>query len=120
MFDFEVKMRKNMTEFMGPSIEKMTHVSESQAEVVRSSENMQKRLAELEDAVYNLGTGHNAFEEIRAQIAASATQRKVENEELRDRMYNVEKLSENQTFIVEQLSKQFDAAVRSKSQNIIA
>ena len=66
MFDFEVKMRKNMTEFMGPAIDRMTHVSESQAEVARASENMQQRLADLEDAVYNQGTGNNAFEEIRS------------------------------------------------------
>jgi len=110
MFDFEVRMRKTMTEFMGPSIERMTHVSKSMAEVAKASESMQQRLADLEDAVYNQGKG-DIFQELREQISAAAVQRKVENEELRDRMFNVEKLSENQTFIVEQLSKQFDTAV---------
>ena len=110
MFDFEVRMRKTMTDFMGPAIERMTHVSESMTEVAKASENMQQRLADLEDAVYNQGRG-DIFQELREQIQAAAVQRKVENEELRDRMFNVEKLSENQTFIVEQLSKQFDTAV---------
>lgn len=41
MFDFEVRMRKTMTEFMGPAIERMTHVSESMAEVSKVSENIQ-------------------------------------------------------------------------------
>lgn len=80
------------------------------AEVAKASESMQQRLAYLEDAVYNQGKG-DIFQELREQISAAAVQRKVENEELRDRMFNVEKLSENQTFIVEQLSKQFDATV---------
>ena len=74
---------------------------------------MEKRLAELEEAVYNHGRANAIFEDIRDRITKNETTRKVDIEEVRNRMINVEHKVDNQNFIVEQLSKQFETAVRS-------
>lgn len=74
---------------------------------------MEKRLAELEEAVYNQGRANAVFEDIRDRITKNETTRKVDIEEVRNRMTNVEHKVDNQNFIVEQLSKQFETAVRS-------
>ena len=70
-------------------------------------------MAVLEEAVYNQGRANPIFEQFRVRIAEGEKQRKVDNEELKNRMDNVEKIVGNQNFIVEQNTKQLDVLVRS-------
>lgn len=92
MFDFEVKIRKTMTDFLSPSIERMAKTSEGQVKLIKDSESMLKRLAELEEAVYNQGKANPIFDDIKDRITKGEVRRKLDNEELRNRMDNVEEI----------------------------
>lgn len=92
MFDFEVKMRKAVSDFVAPSIERMTRVAESQQASAKATEQLLVRMAELEDAVYNQGRAHSIFEDIKDRITKGEALRRVDNEALKNRMDNVEKM----------------------------
>ena len=56
---------------------------------------MIKRLAGLEEAVFNQGKSNEVFDEIRDRIVTNEAVRKVDNMKLIDRMDNVEKAMSN-------------------------
>jgi hypothetical protein len=53
MFDFEVKMRKTMTEFLAPSIDRMSKSQEAYQKLLKDHEKAMLRITSLEEAVYN-------------------------------------------------------------------
>jgi hypothetical protein len=53
IYDFEMRMRKMITELLAPSLEKMTRDKENSANLVKTSGELVNRMATLEEAVYN-------------------------------------------------------------------
>jgi hypothetical protein len=53
MYDFEMRMRKLISDLLQPSIEKMAKEKEAGATLVRTAEDLVKRMSQLEEAVYN-------------------------------------------------------------------
>ncbi len=91
-------MRKAVTDFLAPSIERMTRVTESQQATAKQTEQLAGRVTELEEAVYNQGRANSIFEDIKDRIAKNEAQRRVDNEALRNRMDNTEQLVAEQNF----------------------
>ena len=53
IYDFEMRMRKMVTDLLAPSLEKMTRDKENSANLVKTSGELVNRMATLEEAVYN-------------------------------------------------------------------
>ena len=53
MYDFEIKMRKMITNLLNPSIEKMSKDRETQANMIKTQADLMTRLDNIEEAVYN-------------------------------------------------------------------
>jgi hypothetical protein len=53
VFEFEMRMRKLISDLLQPSIEKMARDKEAGATVVRTAEDLVKRMSAIEEAVYN-------------------------------------------------------------------
>jgi hemerythrin-like domain-containing protein len=62
MYDFEMRMRKLISDLLQPSIEKMTREKEAGAHLVRTAEDLVKRMSNLEEAVYNQGRADPIFD----------------------------------------------------------
>ena len=53
MYDFEIRMRKLISDILQPSIEKMAREKDAGATLVRTAEDLVKRMSQIEEAVYN-------------------------------------------------------------------
>lgn len=62
LYDFEVRMRKLIGDLLGPPIDKMTREKETYINLIRTSEDLVKRMATIEEAVYNQGRADPIFD----------------------------------------------------------
>lgn len=83
MFDFEIRMRKTIGELLKPSIDKMTKDRESYKKLIQTVDKVDKRIVELEEAVYNQGRANAIFDDIKDRIASGEVKRKIDNEALK-------------------------------------
>ncbi len=77
-----------------------------------------ERVRQLEEAVYNQGRANSLFEDIRDKISFIESIRKVENEQLRNRMDNVERAVKDQNFTLEHNTTYLDTIVKNKKFNV--
>ena len=102
MYDFEIKMRKMIIDLLNPSIEKMSKDREIQANMIKSQADLMTRLDNIEEAVYNQGRADPIFDQFRVRIAENERERKCDNEQLMQRMDNVEEKIKVHSFLIEQ------------------
>ena len=62
MYDFEIRMRKLISDILQPSIEKMAREKDAGATLVRTAEDLVKRMSQIEEAVYNQGRADPIFD----------------------------------------------------------
>jgi cystathionine beta-lyase/cystathionine gamma-synthase len=62
MYDFEIRMRKLISDILQPSIEKMAREKDAGATLVRTAEDLVKRMSKIEEAVYNQGRADPIFD----------------------------------------------------------
>jgi hypothetical protein len=111
MFDFELKMRKTISEILAPSVDRMAKSQEAYARLFKGHEMAMEKITDLEEAVYNQGRSNAIFDDIRDKISKNEAQRKMDNEKLRNYLTNTEKLVNDHDFTVEQSTKKLDTAV---------
>ena len=69
--------------------------------LLKDQEKAMKKIEDLEEAVYNQGKANSIFEDIRDNITKNEAARKVDSEELHNRMANTEKTVTEQNFTIE-------------------
>eukprot|EP00347_Sterkiella_histriomuscorum_P008817 403343633 len=124
-FDFEIRMRRVIQEFMEPTIERITRDRELQNLTQKRSDQQQKRVELLESVVLKTGSsstlGNNSqqktvFEEISQTISDNDRMRKIGHEQIKNEMQNVVKMCNDQNFIIENQQKQIQQIVQKIQQ----
>ena len=73
-------MRRVISEFMEPTIERLTKDRENFAQLLKYAQGMGDKVETIESVVFKKGQRHSAFEEINVQIAENERKRRMENE----------------------------------------